>query len=75
MCGDDADVRERIRHEGSVSLTLVNTAVLYETKSRQNSILLGFCAMAMSMGGDAEARERRMATEAGVCPRLTAPPP
>ena len=27
MCGDEADVRERIRHAGSVSLMLVNTAV------------------------------------------------
>ena len=51
MCGDDADVRERIRHAVSVSLTLVNTAVLYETKSRQKSILLGLCALAMSMSG------------------------
>ena len=75
MCGDDADVRERIRRAGSVSLTLVNTAVLYETKSRQNSILLGFCAMAMSMGGAAEARERRTATAARVCTGLTAPIP
>ena len=29
----------------------------------------------MVMGGEAQARERRMATEAGVCPRLTAPIP
>ena len=72
LCGDDADVRERIRHAVSVSLTLVNTAVLSVTKSRQESILLGFCALAMSMGGDAEARERRTATAARVCQRRTA---
>ena len=29
----------------------------------------------MATGGEAQARERRMATEAGVCPRLTAPIP
>ena len=29
----------------------------------------------MAMGGEAQARKRRMATEAGVCPRLTAPIP
>ena len=29
----------------------------------------------MAMSGEAQARERRMATEAGVCPRLTAPIP
>ena len=75
MCGDDADVRERIRHAVSVSPMLVNTAVLYVTKSRQNSVLRGFCAMAMLMGGDAEARERRTATAARVCPGLTAPIP
>ena len=38
----------------------------FSTKSRQNSILRGFCVMAMSMSGEAQARERRMATEAGV---------
>ena len=75
MCGDDADVRERIRHAVSVSLTLVNTAVLYLTKSRQESTLRGFCVLAMSMGGDAEARERRTATAARVCPGPTAPIP
>ena len=31
--------------------------------------------LAMATGGEAQARERRMATEAGVCPRLTAPIP
>ena len=31
--------------------------------------------LAMAMSGEAQARERRMATEAGVCPRLTAPIP
>ena len=75
LCGDDADVRERIRHAVSVSPMLVNTAVLDETKSRQESILRGFCVLAMSMGGDAEARERRTATAARVCPGLTAPIP
>lgn len=54
MCGDDADVRERIRHAVSVSLTLVNTVVMFE-KSRQKSTLRGFCVLAMSMGGAAEA--------------------
>ena len=72
MCGDDADVRERIRHAVSVALMLVNIAVVCVTKSRQKSILRGFCVLAMSMGGDAEARERRMATAARVCPGLTA---
>lgn len=72
MCGNVADVRERIRHAVSVSLTLVNTAVLYVTKSRQDSILRGFCALAMSMSGAAEARERRTATAARVCQRRTA---
>ena len=66
MCGNDADVRERIRHAVSVSLMLVNTAVLYVTKSRQKSILRGFCALAMSMSGEAEAREHRTATAASV---------
>ena len=75
MCGGEADVRERIRHAESVSPMLVNTAVLYVTKSRQNSVLRGFCALAMSMGGDAEARERRTATAARVCPGLTTPIP
>ena len=51
MCGDDADVRERIRHAVSISLTLVNTAVIDVTKSRQESILRRFCALAMSMSG------------------------
>ena len=55
MCGDDADVRERIRHAVSVALMLVNTAVVCVTKSRQNSVLRGFCVLAMSMGGEAEA--------------------
>ena len=72
MCGDDADVRKRIRHAVSVSLTLVNTAVLYVTKSRQESILRRFCALAMSMGGEVKARERRTATAAIVRPRRTA---
>ena len=31
--------------------------------------------LAMATGGEVQARERRMATEAGVCPRLTAPIP
>ena len=75
MCGDDADVRKRIRHAVSVSPMLVNTAVLCVTKSRQNSILWGFCAMAMLMGGAAKARERRTATAARMCPGLTAPIP
>ena len=55
MCGDEADVRERIRHAVSVSLALVNADVVYETKSRQESILRGFCVLAMSMNGAAEA--------------------
>ena len=29
MCGDDADVRERIRHAVLVALMLVNTAVMF----------------------------------------------
>ena len=57
-------MRERIRHAVSVALTLVNTAVVCVTKSRQDSTLRGFCVLAMSMGGDAEARERRKATAA-----------
>ena len=73
--GDEADVRERIRHAVSVSPMLVNSAVLHLTKSRQKSILRGFCALAMSMGGDAESKERRTATAARVCPGLTAPIP
>ena len=31
LCGDDADVRERIRHAVSVALMLVNTAVICAT--------------------------------------------
>ena len=72
LSGDDADVRERIRHAVSVSPMLVNTAVLYVTKSRQKSNLRGFCAMAMSMSGEVVVRERRTATAARVCPRRTA---
>ena len=33
LCGDDADVRERIRHAVSVALMLVNTDALYATTS------------------------------------------
>ncbi|MBR5117108.1 MAG: hypothetical protein IK100_00510 [Muribaculaceae bacterium] len=33
LCGDDADVRERIRHAVSVALMLVNTAVICATTS------------------------------------------
>ena len=40
-----------------------------------NLFQAGCCALAMATGGEAQARERRMATEAGVCPRLTAPTP
>ena len=36
MCGNETDVRERIRHEESVSPMLVTTAVLCATKSRQS---------------------------------------
>ena len=55
LSGDDADVRERIRHAVSVALMLVNTAVVCVTKSRQKAILREFCVLAMSMGGEAEA--------------------
>ena len=44
----------------------------FSTKSRQKSILRGFCALAMSMSGEVKARERRTATAARVCPRRTA---
>ena len=33
LCGDDDDVRERIRHAVSVALMLVNTADFYATAS------------------------------------------
>ena len=33
LCGDDADVRERIRHAVSVALMLVNTAYFCATTS------------------------------------------
>jgi len=45
------------------------------TRSIGFGISLWPTALAMAMGGEAQARERRMATEAGVCPRLTAPIP
>ena len=37
MCGDVADVRERIRHAVSVSPMLVNTAVMFDKISAEDN--------------------------------------
>ena len=37
LCGDDADVRERIRHAVSVALMLVNTAVMFDKISAEDN--------------------------------------
>ena len=51
LCGDDADVRERIRHAVSVALMLVNTAVIYATTS-----CLGLVLGLMLCSGDGDGR-------------------
>ena len=65
LCGDDADVRERIRHAVSVALMLVNTAVICATASCLELVLGLMLCPGDAMGGAAKARKRRMATEAG----------
>lgn len=75
LCGDDVDVRERIRHAVSVALMLVNTAVICATTSSLELVPGLMLCSGDATGGEAQARERRMATEAGVGPRLTAPIP
>ena len=56
-------------------ITLWPTSVFMRKNRALNSLRGWIFALAMATGGEAQARERRMATEAGVCPRLTAPIP
>ena len=67
LCGDDADVREHIRHAVSVALMLVNTADFCATTSCLELVPGLMLCPGDATGGEAQARERRMATEARVC--------
>ena len=68
-CVSASDTQYRLRLCSSIPLLSVRQ------HRALNLFQAGCCALAMATGGEAQARERRMATEAGVCPRLTAPIP
>ena len=68
-CVSASDTQYRLRLCSSIPM-------LYMRQHRALNLFQAWCcALAMATGGEAQARERRMATEAGVCPRLTAPIP
>ena len=68
-CVSASDTQYRLRLCSSIPLITVRQ------HRALNSLRGWIFALAMAMGGEAQARERRMATEARVCPRLTAPIP